>query len=116
MKKRLVVLYGNSVVVGTVGASLRLSPDYEVISLLPAQQKELETIAPNVVLFDLEATRPEVVFSLLETCPGMMLIGISPDNNLVKVWSGRQLQELSTQDLLTLIDGQERGLSAGYNI
>lgn len=109
MKKRQVVLYGNSVIVGTVGASLRLSHDYEVIPLLPAQQNELEAMTPNVVLFDLEAARPEVAFSLLETCPGMMLIGISPDTNLVKVWSGRQLQELSTRELMGLISGQMNG-------
>jgi len=113
MKKRQVILYGNSVIVGTVGASLRLSPGYEVVSLLPAQQNDLKAMAPSVVLFDLEAARPEVAFSLLETCPGMMLIGVSPDTNLIKVWSGRQLQEVSTRELLSLIDGQEKGPSVG---
>jgi len=111
MKKRRIVLYGNTIIVGTFGASLQQLPQYEVITLLPAQQNELEAMAPNVVLFDLEAARPEAAFSLLETCPGMMLIGISPDTNLVKVWSGRQLQELSTRELLSLIDGQEKGPS-----
>ena len=104
MKKRQIVLYGTSIIVGTVGASLQQLPQYEVIPLLPAQQNELEVMAPDVVIFDLEATRPEEAFSLLETCPGMMLIGISPDSNLVKVWSGRQLRELSTQDLIEVIN------------
>jgi hypothetical protein len=106
MEKRRIVLYGTSVIVGTVGANLRRSPKYEVFSLFPAQQSELEVMAPDVVLFDLEAVRPKAAFSLLESHPGLMLVGISPDNNIVKVWSSRQLRELSTQDLMGVIDGQ----------
>ncbi len=79
MEKRLIVLYGNSVIVGTLGASLRRSNQYKVVPLLPSQQSELETTAPDVVVFDLEAARPEVAFSMLESHPGLMLIGISPD-------------------------------------
>jgi hypothetical protein len=104
MEKRQVVLYGNSVIVGTLGASLQQLPQYEVTPLLPTQQNELESLAPDVVLFDLEAARPEAAFSVLEKRPGMILIGISPDTNLVKVWSGRQLQEISTQDLIEVIN------------
>ena len=61
-------------------------------------------MAPDVVVFDLEATRPEAAFSLLERCPSLKLIGISPDSNLVRIWSGKQLRELSTQDLLDVIN------------
>ena len=104
MEKRLVVLYGNSVIVGTVGASLRRSHQYKVVPLLSSQQSELEATAPDVVVFDLEADRPEAVFSLLENRPGLKLIGISPDSNLVRIWSGKQLRELSTQDLLDVIN------------
>jgi hypothetical protein len=104
MEKRLVVLYGNSVIVGTVGASLRRSPQYKVVPMLPSQQSELEATAPDVVVFDLEATRPEAAFSMLESRPGLKLIGISPDNNLVRIWSGKQLRELSTQALLDVIN------------
>jgi hypothetical protein len=72
--------------------------------MLPSQQSELEATAPDVVVFDLEATRPEVAFSMLESRPGLKLIGISPDNNLVRIWSGKQLRELSTQALLDVIN------------
>jgi hypothetical protein len=104
MEKRLVVLYGNSVIVGTVGASLRRSQQYNVVPILPSQQSELETTAPDVVVFDLEAARPEAAFSMLESRPGLKLIGISPDSNMVRIWSGKQLRELSTQDLLDVIN------------
>ena len=104
MEKRLIVLYGNSVIIGTVGASLRRSERYKVVPLLPSQQCELEAMAPDVIVFDLEAARPEAAFSLLESCPSLKLIGISPDSNLVRIWSGKQLRELSTQDLLDVIN------------
>jgi hypothetical protein len=40
-----------------------------------------------------------------------LLIGISPDINLVKIWSGRQVRELSTQDLFELIMREANHLS-----
>jgi hypothetical protein len=104
MDKRLIVLYGNSVIIGTVGASLRRSQRYKVVPMLPSQQSELEATAPDVVVFDLDATRPEAAFSMLESRPDLKLIGISPDSNLVRIWSGKQLRELSTQALLDVIN------------
>ncbi len=111
MNKRRIVLYGTSIIVSTVGASLQRSPQYEVVTLSPAQQSKLETMAPDVVLFDLEGARPEAAFKLLENHPGLMLLGISPDTNLVKVWSGCQLHELSIHDLKGIIDSQSNIVS-----
>ena len=112
MEKRLIVLYGNSVIVGTVGASLRRSHQYKVVPMLPSQQSELEATAPDAVVFDLAGSRPEAAFSMLESRPGLMLIGISPDSNLVRIWSGRQLRELSTQGLLEIVNEQMEKSSA----
>jgi hypothetical protein len=103
-KRRRIVLYGNSIILDTVGVSLRRLPQYEVVSLPTAQQNELEETAPDVMVFDLEATRPEAAFHMLESRPGLRLIGVSPDKNVVRIWSGKQLRELSTQDLLDVID------------
>ena len=105
---RRIFLYGNSVILGTLGTSLRRNPQFEVTTLAPPLPRgsELQALNPDVVVFDLESARPESAFSLLETSPKLLLIGISPDKNLVKVWSGRQLRELSTQDLIAVIDGQ----------
>ena len=105
-KRRRIVLFGNSLVVGTVGASLRRLPQYEVVSLPTAQQNELEATAPDVVLFDLEAARPEAAFSLLERRPGLLVIGVSPDKNVAGIWSGKQLRELSMRDLVEVISDQ----------
>jgi hypothetical protein len=104
--RRRVVLFGNSIIVATVGTSLQCSHRYEVTTLSPAESDRLGEIHPDIILFDLEAARPEAVFSLLETQPGLMLIGVSPDSNVVKMWTGRQLRELSTKELMQAIDQQ----------
>ncbi len=105
-KRRRIVLFGNSIILGTIGASLRRSSRFEVITLPPSQPEDLKDMAPDIVLFDLEAERPEAAFSLSEGCSRVLFVGISPDTNLVKMWSGQQLRELSTLDLLEAIDQQ----------
>jgi hypothetical protein len=109
MKKLRVVLYGKSVILGSVGASLRRFPDLEIIELSPPYppQEELKTMLPDVILFDSEAARPDHAFTLLETNPAMLLIGVSPDSNQVRLWTGQQLSELSMQDLVQIIRRDE---------
>jgi hypothetical protein len=105
MEPRRVLLLGKSVILGTVGASLQKWPEFEVIALSPPfpSTKELEAVAPDVILFDIQAVRPDAAFDLLETCPGLLLVGVNPDRNEVRMWSGQQLSELSTQDLVQAI-------------
>mgnify|MGYP001374503185 CR=1 FL=1 len=97
-------------ILGTVGASLRRSAQYEVISVssIVSEAGELVDIAPDAVLFDLEVTHLETAFSWLTYFPDLLLVGISPDNNLVRMWSGKQLRELSTNDLSQIISEQLR--------
>jgi len=102
---RRILLYGNSVILGTIGASLRACSGFEVTPLktpLPDAQV-LDHAKPDILFFDLEAPHTEAVFSLLKTNPTLHLIGVSPGINLVDVWSGRQLRDLSMQSLLELI-------------
>ena len=100
-KQRRVVLYGKSVILGTVGASLEHYSDFEVITLsppLPGTQ-ELGSLAPDVVIFDLQAAQPDAALSLLESRPQLMLIGIDPSSEQVLFWTGKHMSALSAQDL-----------------
>jgi hypothetical protein len=45
---------------------------------------------------------------LLEINPTLQLIGISSDVNLVKVWSIRELREVSMQDLFQVINSEAK--------
>ena len=51
------------------------------------ETQKIHATKTDILLFDLETTWPEAVFSLLESKANLQLIGISPDINLVKVWS-----------------------------
>jgi len=114
-KNKRILLYGNSVILGSIGAGLRRCSQFEVTTLAPPQQ-EMQTVAAaqtDILLFDLETTPPEALFPLLETHQTSQLIGISPDINLVKVWSIRELREVSMRDLLRVIENETTDLSTG---
>ena len=105
MEKRRVLLYGRSLILGTVGTSLQQSPHLEIVSLAPPLPtvQELGALTPDVIIFDVEAARPEFAISLLEVRPSLLLIGLDPGSNQALLWSGRQVSELSTQDLVQVI-------------
>jgi hypothetical protein len=106
---RRVLLYGSSIILGSIGASLRQSERLEVTACEspPRDRRLIDDLKPDIVLFDSEATQAETLFPLLESHPSTLLIGVSPDVNLVKVWSGRQLREMSLKDLVEIIDGDQ---------
>ncbi len=101
-----ILLYGDSVILGCVGASLERTGRFDVTRQpLPVScASELEAQAPDVILFDAENGQPDAAFSLLKTRPDLLLLSLDPDGNIVRMWSGRQYHELSTQDLTALIE------------
>ncbi len=104
--RQKVYLWGNSVILASLRVSLQSCSQYEVITLVSPfpVSRELAALSPDIIFFDLEVTRPETVLPLLETSSDLVLIGVSPDRNLVRVWSGQQIQELSTRGLLEVIN------------
>ena len=112
-----ICIYGNSVILGTLGLNLRAYPQFEVTDLVPCRQDRqyLEELKPNVIFFDLEAEHPEGAFSMLDSCLDLLIIGISPDSNLVKVWSGQQMHEISLPGLLEMINEQLKKLADCLN-
>jgi len=102
-------IYGNSVILGTIRASFLRNCRYSLTTVaapLPENINE-ETKKPDVIIFDLDFPYPRDAFLLLESCPDLKIIGVSPDQNIVKVWSGKQLQEISTLDLMEEINNSE---------
>lgn len=102
---RQILLYGNSVILGSIGAGLRRLPEFEVTTLTTPLQ-DLPTVDSekyHILLFDLEASQPEAPFFLLKTHPDLVLVGVSPGTNVVRIWNSQQMQEMSLQDLYKLI-------------
>ena len=105
---RRVCLYGNSVIMGSLAATLQRYPQLEIATVAPPLSGpiELETLSPDVIVFDLDGPHGEEFLRLLGSCPRSLLVGVSPGANVVKVWTGLQLEELSTKDLLDVIEKQ----------
>jgi hypothetical protein len=104
-KPRRVLLYGKSVILGTLEASLKRYPQMEVCTLSPPFPtcKELKAMAPDVVIFDIGSPRPEAAFTLLETYPGLLLIGVDADRDEMLVLSSHPAQALCITDLVEVI-------------
>jgi hypothetical protein len=100
-----IFLYGNSVILGSIGASLRRCSQFDVTTIAtPLQEAQtFDNPKPNIVLFDLEAPHIEAVFFLLKTNPTLLLIGVSPGINLVQIWHSQQLQGISMHGLIEMI-------------
>lgn len=103
--RRRVILYGQSIILGSVGASLQRYAGLEVIPLaapLPTAE-ELAALAPDAILFDTTAQRPDAALVTLATGQDLLLIGISPTNAEAAVWSGRHVSVSSAKDLVDRI-------------
>lgn len=106
-KRQHIFILGNSLILSALDESLRRGGQFDLTSLaLPEDARELEAMKPDAILFDLETPHMENIFSLSENCSRLLLVGVSPDTNIVKVWVGRQLQELSMEGLLAVIKDQ----------
>ena len=104
-KRQTVIVYGDSVVLAGVRTSLSFDPAFEVIACaFPLTDQELRALQPPAIIFDAQAVQPEFRYALAQEMPGLLLIGIDPSANQVVVWSGQQLRELSTQDLVKVIN------------
>jgi hypothetical protein len=105
-RQRRIVLYGKSVIVGSVGASLRDVPGLEIIPLAlpPRDAKDLGALAPDVIIFDLDAAHPDAALSLLRQRPELLLIGVDPASDKLVVVTAREIRAVAAADLLEVID------------
>jgi hypothetical protein len=103
-KKQRVVVYGNTVALAGIEASIHLDPGCEVIGRAwPIDQQELCKLQPDVVIFELDAVRPEFPYALAEELSDLLLIGIDPETNRAQLWCRQQAEGWTSQDLAQVI-------------
>jgi len=112
-----VILYGNSLILQGVRASLEACSEIEVRSLPPdsvSLKREITTKSPATLVFDASVVGPDFPNSLLQQT-GLLLIGIDPKMHQALVWTSRQAAVVDAADLLNIIH-QEDSQSLGEAI
>ena len=110
---RTVALYGNSLAVSSVGASLQGCAGLKVLRLdaaLPDAAQQLSALQPDILIFDLAATRPNDAIGLWKARPALLLIGVDLAMGEARVLSGQPARALTTDDLLHVIESYADGL------
>ena len=100
-KRQRVILYGNSLIMDGVRASLDVYPCLEVLALDPPLNLP-EGVSPAAIIFDLTAAPPDFPSSYLQYT-SLLLIGIDPAFHRALVWSGRQEIAIGIADLIGII-------------
>ena len=98
------MVYGNSVALEGIAASLGLDSECEVTwHTMPIDQQGLSKSHPDVVIFELDAVPAELLYTLSKDLPGLLLIGIDPERDRAQLWSGQQANGWTSQDLSQVI-------------
>ena len=102
-----VVLYGNSLALSGVGASLEGHPGLDLVRVEAgdASAETLHEIEADVVVFDLATARPDVVRLWKRDRP-VLPIGVDLVKHQVVVFSGKASRGLTTDDLVRVIEGR----------
>ena len=104
-----IVVYGNSLLLSAVAASLQTLPDWR---LIPMDAQDADAAArvwqrhPDIVLTDwsVEWRAPgSPLLTLLHTCPDIPIVGLDAETNRVTILSGHQVTTDSLTDLHALI-------------
>jgi hypothetical protein len=106
---RTVVLYGNSLGLGSMGASLGGQENLRIVQVKACEAESIQrllTLRPDVVIFDLAIVKPEVVVSLFLEHPEVRLIALDLAGSRLLVLSGIELKGLATTDLREAIWGK----------
>ena len=103
-----VVLLGNSLALSGVGASLETRPGLRVVRVgaVDASAEVLRALEPDVAVFDLAATPPDVV-ELWRRHPGVLPVGVDLLEHRAVVFSRESSSVLTTDDLLRVIEGRK---------
>jgi len=110
-EQQRVILYGDTLVLAGVQASLSVAPNLEIFTMngSPADLEEsLHKLHPSAVIFDLDSVQPDFPMSILQL-PGLLLIGVDPNSNKLLVLSIQQERAMAAADLLRVIHREELG-------
>ncbi len=111
-KRTRVVVYGTSLNLAGIAASLKAVMGLEVLSVdarTPDAMQRLNQLRPAVIAFDLDDPETCLEITILREQPGLLLIGLDNSSNELLILSSRPQQALSVADLVEVIQQQGHG-------
>jgi len=109
-KRRRMVVYGNSLNMAGIVASLKADTTLEVLCINPDSPDARQSLADNdlaAIVFDLSDPLMPLDVTLLRNRPGLLLIGVDPSRDEMLVLSSHPEQALSVADLVSVIHQKE---------
>ncbi|MCL6545745.1 MAG: hypothetical protein K6T61_10990 [Bryobacteraceae bacterium] len=109
-----VALYGNSLVLASIGARIERRTGLHLVSIdatLPDAVDRLKALKPDVVLVDLGTAQPDPVMALWKARPQLMLIGVDLDADRMLILSGRPACALTAEGLIEKLTPHAKGQS-----
>ncbi len=106
VEKKRVAVYGSSLYMAGIAASLRADQGLKVLRILPGGPDDLrllEEFAPEAIAFDVGEPVPGPVLAVLSKTPGLLLIGVDPAGDKMLLLSGRNGEALCVADLVRVI-------------
>ena len=106
MPTHRVLLYGSSVFLLSIEATLQQNPTLELAHVDAATTNlhdQLAVVKPTVIVFDRTMTTPESLLPLLLDQPALVLIGVDADSDEAMVFSNQSSSVSSAKDLSQLV-------------
>jgi hypothetical protein len=106
---RVLALCGESLLIEAIEASLRDREGVEIILLdtsQPGAAQILDSLSPDIILFDLTSNQMACVFPILRTHTDIVMIGLNLDRDMALILSGEWRILPSLADLMQVIEGQ----------
>jgi hypothetical protein len=108
MNGRTVVLYGRSLLLSGVAASLEQCPALHVMQAgaWTEASRLLAEHTPDVLIFDLTNASDSHILSLLLTNPGLLMIGLDAECNQAVLVVGHEARSLTLSQIREIVEGR----------
>ena len=105
MNGRTVLLYGRSLLLSGVAASLDQCPDLRIIQAAAWTEANrlLAEHTPDVLIFDLTNANESHILPLLLTNPGLLMIGLDAEDNQAVLVSGQEARSLTLDQIRQIV-------------
>ena len=110
MNGRTVLLYGRSLLLSGVAASLDQCPDLRMIQAAAWTEANrlLAEHTPDVLIFDLTNANESHILPLLLTNAGLLMIGLDAECNQAVLVSGQKAELLTLSEIREIAEGRTR--------